>query len=73
MNLELTAVIIAVVELIKKLPNVGSNVTGWVTPVLATALGVGFAFVNNGDLVQGALAGLAAVGIHTVGRTVSGK
>ena len=70
MDLQDTAVVLGVVELIKKYV---PQVSGVVTVVVAALVGAALAYVTGKDYVGGAISGLGAVGVHTAASTVGGK
>lgn len=66
----LGAAIAAVTGELKKLFPV---IAGWLTVVLAGALGGAYGFFTNGDVVRGVFVGVATSGAIKVGTTVRGS
>ena len=67
-QITLSAAIVAVVQVLKGL--LPQAVTGWITPVIAGALGAAWALINGTDVIAGIVAGLAASGAVTVAERV---
>jgi len=63
MNVEDSAIVIAVVQAVKSL--LPDKVSGVVTIIVAGAVGFGLAYVRSSDLLQGVFNGLVGAGVIT--------
>lgn len=63
MDVSNAAIVIAVVQAIKSV--VPTRVQGFVTIIVAAAVGAVLAFINKGDLVTGIFEGLVGAGVIT--------